>query len=171
MQFLLPQLTPDEFVQLTVELFGENPQPERTLSCKPIPVLTPPMKKIAAVPLRKRRSSVAEKNAADAAAVEVKRLQNEEKLKLNAEIKAAEEALELYEIQKKERCTYVTRPIWRMALFGASGTRGFGMNPEEEIIEKERLENKRLKKEKRKQDLEEEERFLLGIEGPGSVKI
>ena len=58
-----------------------------------------------------------------------------------------------------------------MALFGASGTRGFGMNPEEEVVERERLEKKKLKKEERRRDIEEEERFLLGIDDPESIKI
>lgn len=38
------------------------------------------------------------------------------------------------------------------------------MNQEEEVVEKERLEDKRLQREQRKLDIEEEERFLLGYD-------
>ena len=76
--------------------------------------------------------------AAQAAALEAALLAAAAKDKVEEEAKAAVEALEVYEIRRKERETYVTRPVWRMALFGASGTRGFGMNPEEEVVERER---------------------------------
>ena len=76
----------------------------------------------------------------------------------------AAEALAIFEAESGERITYVTRPIWRMSLFGASGTRGYGMNQDEEVVERERLEDKRLQREQKKLDMAEEERFLLGYE-------
>ena len=76
----------------------------------------------------------------------------------------AAETLAIFEAESRERITYVTRPIWRMSLFGASGTRGYGMNQDEEVVERERLEDKRLQREQKKLDMEEEERFLLGYD-------
>ena len=171
------QLTPEEFVQLTIELFGENAQPERSLPPAPLPVLTPTgtiHKKIKIIsapkvsgPRSKKREAeiAAAAVAADAiaqAAAEAEKLVIAERNSTAAVIAA--EALAIFEAESGERITYVTRPIWRMSLFGASGTRGYGMNQDEEVVERERLEDKRLQREQKKLDMEEEERFLLGYD-------
>lgn len=98
-----------------------------------------------------------------AAAAEANMLAALEREAAAAAIVAAE-ALALFEIASRERATYVTRPVWRMALFGASGTRGFGMNHAEEVVERERLEEKKRLRQQKKLDMEEEERFLLGYD-------
>jgi hypothetical protein len=167
------QLSPSEFVQMTAELFGENPQPEREVPIEPVvmkkeAVHTNTKKTRVVLPMGsmkggRREAQITAARAAAAVREEEER-KNQEEAAAAAALAAiaAEEARVLYNATRRQRSTYVTRPIWRMALFGASGTRGFGMNAEEEIKEKERLERKRLKKEKRREDIAADERFFHG---------
>lgn len=176
--FVLTQLSPSDFVQMTAELFGESPQPERELPVEPVVVKKEAVhlntrKKVRVVAGgtvkggRKETTAGAARAAAAAAATALRELE-EKKAEVEAEAAAAlaaiaaEEARTLYNITRKQRSTYVTRPVWRMALFGASGTRGFGMSSDEEIQEKERLERKRVKKEKRREEIAADERFFNG---------
>lgn len=169
------QLSPSDFVQMTAELFGENPQPEREMPAELVVIKKEAVhantKKVRAVlPMgtlkggrREAQVTAARVAAAAAAVVEEGERRVREAAAALAAI-AAEEARVHYAATRRERSTYVTRPIWRMALFGASGTRGFGMNADEEIKEKERLERKRLKKVKRREDIAADEKFFHGID-------
>jgi hypothetical protein len=158
---------------MTAELFGENPQPKRDVPVEPVVVKKEAVhsntKKLRAVlPTgslkggRKEAQITAARVAAALREEKGRKVQEEAAAAAALAAIAAEEATVLYDAIRRERSTYVTRPIWRMALFGASGTRGFGMNAEEEIKEKERLERKRLKKEKRREDIAADERFFHG---------
>jgi hypothetical protein len=164
---------------MTAELFGENPQPEREVPVEPVIIKKEAVhtntKKIRTVlPLgtlkggrREAQVTAARVAAAAAAAVreeEERKVKEQEEAAAALAAIAAEEARVLYNAARRERSTYVTRPVWRQALFGASGTRGFGMNAEEEVKEKERLEKKRLKKIKRREDIAADERFFHGEE-------
>ena len=161
----LPQLTPVEFVELTIEIFGEEAQPERTIKAQEV-VLTPKIKK--KVPVLQKKKKMAEEQiaaAAHTAALEASLLaaQELEELELaRLAFEAMEKRKKEEEISRRERITYVTRPILRETLFGASGTRGFGMDAEEEVMEKLRLEKKRLHREEKKRSRIEDENFLLG---------
>ena len=158
---------------MTSELYGENPQPQRTIQEKIVKDAVPSSQRLKVPPkkgklandkkdLVMKRRGDRNSDSMESAAARLKEEKEQEELATAAALaeKAAIEAQAQYEIARFQRDTYVTRPVWRMAIFGASGTKGFGMNPEEEKVEKERLEKKRLKKEARREEIRLDEKFF-----------
>ena len=167
------QLTPSDFVQMTAELYGENPQPQRTIQEKIVKEAVH-INQRAKAPPKNSQSAVNQKDlvtrkkgnktieTSDMLAIRLKEEKEQEELAAAAVLaeKAIIEKQAEHEIARFQRDTYVTRPVWRMAIFGASGTKGFGMNPEEEKVERERLEKKRLRKEARREQIRLDEKFF-----------
>ena len=163
---------------MTVDLFGENPQPERVILKEPEPIKKEAthkntkmekIKKIVNIPTltekgRLKNKKKEEEKAAQALINAKIQLEIDKEKAILAEKLAIEiaEAHALNEINRKLRSTYVTRPIWRTALFGISGSKEYGKTPEELLIINSKAEMKKKKKELRKKELEEDEKFFNG---------
>ena len=163
---------------MTVDLFGENPQPQRTILKDPEPVKKEAVHKnikiekinknipIPTLTVKgKLKNKKKEEEKAAIALVNANLQLEKEKVQLLLEQKLAIEVAEAYalnEINKKLRDTYVTRPIWRTSLFGISGSKEYGKTPEEILIENSKAEMKKKKKELRRKELEEDEKFFNG---------
>ena len=161
---------------MTVDLFGENPQPERIVIKEPEPVKkeavhknikTEKINKNLPIPTLttkgKLRNKIKEEEKAAIALINANIQLEKDKEQAILDDKLAIEKAEahaLNEINRKLRNTYVTRPVWRTALFGISGSRESGKTPEQIEIENSKAEMKKKKKELKKKEMEDNEKFF-----------
>jgi hypothetical protein len=137
------QLSPTEFIEMTAELFGEQIQPalRATLSTSTATAPATATNSITSDIIadsdtvretkrsKKIKKSVIDKDAATTA------IKNDNGDTSNKENSSSSYNISIEDSNRmKDRMTYVSRPIWRKALFGASGSSTYGAAPTSESL-------------------------------------